>query len=454
MAAAGVALIVRVACVAWASTRFEPAEDGHYYHVVAARIARGLGYTWQWPDGAVTYAAHYPVGYPALIGAAYAAFGPRPWVAMLLNAVLGAVATLAVHRVAATGATRKGALVAATAIGLHPGLVLYTPALMTEGATASLLAIAAWLAVRASASTSSRTTRWTTVAGLAFVLGVATLVRPQSLLLAPVYGALAPGGVKARARVLLSALVTAGAITVCLPWTLRNCSRMHSCALVSVNAGWNLFIGAAPGATGAWVPLEKLGVPVECRTVWDEAAKDACFLRAGLGAIAEAPGRWARLVPRKLAETFDYAGAAGFYLHSSNPRAFGERDKLALGVLETVWERLVVILGLLAAARAPGPRPRARRAIAALSAVWLVVRSAWVAHLGLVVAAGMFGRRLEVRPALALAAGTVLMTALTHALFFGAGRYSLVCFPALAALAGTALTGEERLGDTDVSKES
>jgi hypothetical protein len=229
---------------------------------------------------------------------------------------------------------------------------------------------------------------------------------------------------------------------------------MHSCALVSVNAGWNLFIGAAPGATGAWVPLEKLGVPVECRTVWDEAAKDACFLRAGLGAIAEAPGRWARLVPRKLAETFDYAGAAGFYLHSSNPRAFGDRDKLVLGVLETVWERLVVILGLVAAARTPGPRPRARRAIAALSAVWLVVRSAWVAHLGLVVAAGMFGRRLEVRPALALAAGTVLMTALTHALFFGAGRYSLVCFPALAALAGTALTGEERLGDTDVSKES
>ena len=38
--------------------------------------------------------------------------------------------------------------------------------------------------------------------------------------------------------------------------------------------------------------------------------------------------------------------------------------------------------------------------------------------------------------------------------FFGAGRYSLVCFPALAALAGTALTGESGVGDTDRSKES
>lgn len=451
LAVASLSLVVRLVCVVWASSRFEPAEDGHYYHVVAGRIAHGLGYTWQWPDGAITYAAHYPVGYPALVGAAYAAFGAEPWVAMSLNAVLGAVATLAVHRVAATCATRKGALIGAVAIGLHPGLVFYTPALMTEGATASLLAIAAWLAVRQS---SSRMSSWTGVAGLSLVLGVATLVRPQSLLLAPVYGALATGAALARRRVLLAGLVTAGAIAVCLPWTFRNCSRMHSCALVSVNAGWNLFIGAAPGATGSWVPLEKLGVPVECRTVWDEAAKDACFFRAGLRAIAEAPGRWAALVPRKLAETFDYAGAAGFYLHSSNPRAFDDREKFALGTLETVWERLIVVFGLVAAARARGPRSRARRAIAALSAVWLMVRSAWVAHLGLVVAAGLLGRRLATRPPLAVAAGTVLVTALTHAVFFGAGRYSLVCFPALAALAGTALTAEEGLEDTERSKES
>src|SRR5256885_7855973 len=48
-----------------------------FYHAVATRIARGAGYTWAWPDGVVTYAAHYPVGYPALLGAAYAVFGDR-----------------------------------------------------------------------------------------------------------------------------------------------------------------------------------------------------------------------------------------------------------------------------------------------------------------------------------------------------------------------------------------
>jgi hypothetical protein len=75
----GVALAVRLAVVAWAHARFPPAEDGHYYDVLARRLAAGAGYTWLWPDGAVTYAAHYPVGYPGILAAAYAAFGATPW---------------------------------------------------------------------------------------------------------------------------------------------------------------------------------------------------------------------------------------------------------------------------------------------------------------------------------------------------------------------------------------
>ena len=451
--AASAGLAARIACAVWGSARFPPAEDGHFYHVVAGRIARGLGYTWLWPDGAVTYAAHYPVGYPALIGAVYAITGPVPGAAMAFNAVLGAAAVFAVHRVAAEAATRTGALVAALCVALHPGLVFYTPALMTEGVTASLLAIAAGLAVSARRAEGSRRGR---VAALAVVLGVATLVRPQSLLLAPLYGAVAvPPGSRGRAA-WAAVLVTAGALFVCSPWTIRNCTRMKSCALVSVNVGWNLFIGAAEGATGAWVPLERLGVPAECRTVWDEAAKDACFLRAGTRALAHDPLRWLSLVPRKLGETFDYAGAAGFYLHSSNPDAFGERAKVALGVAETAWERAVVALALLAVARTDGPRPRLRRAVALLSSLSLFARAGFIAHLGLLGAAGLLLGKggLGLRPVVVLAAGTVLGTAIVHAAFFGAGRYSLVCFPALAALAGTALTAESGVGDTDRSKES
>src|SRR4051794_29309693 len=95
---AALALALRVLVVLWAKDRFPPADDGSFYHVVAQRIAHGQGYTWLWPDGAVSYAAHYPVGYPALLGLAYAVFGPSPVVAMLVNAVLGALAVFAAHR--------------------------------------------------------------------------------------------------------------------------------------------------------------------------------------------------------------------------------------------------------------------------------------------------------------------------------------------------------------------
>ena len=65
-----VALVARLVVVAWAAGHIPPTADGAYYHRLAIRLATGQGYTWLWPDGVVTAAAHYPVGYPALIGAA------------------------------------------------------------------------------------------------------------------------------------------------------------------------------------------------------------------------------------------------------------------------------------------------------------------------------------------------------------------------------------------------
>src|SRR3984957_8650830 len=93
-----VALTARLVVVLWAHATFPAAEDGHYYDTLARRLAEGHGYTWLWPDGAVTYAAHYPVGYPALVALAYSAFGASAGIAMTLNAVLGAAAAYGAHR--------------------------------------------------------------------------------------------------------------------------------------------------------------------------------------------------------------------------------------------------------------------------------------------------------------------------------------------------------------------
>ena len=65
---------------------------------------------------------------------------------------------------------------------------------------------------------------------------------------------------------------------------------------------------------------------------------------------------------------------------------------------------------------------------------------AFVGWVGLVVSGMLLGRALFQSPPALLAVSTVAMTAAVHAVFFGASRYTLVCLPALGALAGTAFT--------------
>ncbi len=447
---ASLGLAARVAAVLWAWGRVPPGADGKFYHVVAQRIAAGDGYTWLWPDGVVTYAAHYPVGYPALVGGAYALFGARPEVAMLLNALVGSVAVLATHRLAARMSGRRAALGAALFVALSPGLVAYTPALMTEGLVATGLAVAAWCAVVASETSSAgrRRALWLLSS---LVMGATVLVRPQSVLLGPVCGwcALRAGTPWPR-RAASAALATALAVAVCLPWTARNCARMDRCVFVSANGGWNLLIGTFPEGRGAWVPIDAERTPAECREVFEEAAKDHCFGAAGRRRILDAPLRWLSLVPAKLRSTFDFTASAASYLGEAGS-PLSDRGRYFVGAFEIVARRLLVLAALLGmyrlgqgsgepqhiAMRHPALRRLRGGATVLGIALLFTTTSAWISHL-LLLAVGATVGSLGRRPVVILGLAAVLVTALVHAAFFGAGRYSMVLEPLLAPLAALA----------------
>jgi len=435
----GVALLVRAVVVGVAAPRFPPVDDGSFYHVVAQRIAEGHGYTWLWPDGAVTYAAHYPVGYPGLIGVGYALFGAHAGVAMAVNALFGAVAAPAAHVVAARVASRGGALAAGLFVAFEPALVAYTPALMTEGIAGALFIAAAAVAVLPRLGSP-----WVRAGVAGLVLGLTVLVRPQLVVLGPVLGLLAAGPAPWRQRLAAVALLTLTSLVVCLPWTLRNCDKLDRCSFVSANGGWNLFIGSSPLGRGGFTPIEQIGVPEECRTVFAEGEKDRCFGNAGLRTIARAPGAWLALAPSKLGMTFDYGTAAAYYLGASNGGLVGDEEKNVIGAAELIGQRVLVMLGLLALARAPGPRRRARLILSAVSALLLFQPAAYLGWMGLVAVALLLGRELFRHGPALVAASLVLATGLTHTVFFGASRYALVCLPALAALAGSAWSGRKR----------
>ncbi len=445
LAAAAFGLALRVVVVLWAWGRVPPGADGKFYHVVAQRIAAGDGYTWLWPDGAVTYAAHYPVGYPALVGALYALFGGHPEVAMLLNALIGSVAVLATHRLAVRMSGRRAALFAALFVAISPCLVAYTPALMTEGLVATGLAVAAWCSVVAAEASSTRR-RWGHWLLMCLVTGLTVLVRPQSVLLAPVLGWCAlPSGTPWRRRVASVMAASALAVVVCLPWTARNCARMDRCVFVSANGGWNLLIGTFPEGQGAWVPIDAERTPTECREVFEEAAKDHCFGAAGRRRILNAPLQWLSLVPAKLRATFDFTASAASHLGEAGS-PLGDRGRYVLGAAEIVARRLLVMAALIGVYRlgrgtAEGSRVGGRQALrgaaTALAIVCLFTRTAWVSHL-LLLAVGATAGSLGRRPVLVLGLAAIGVTALIHAVFFGAGRYSMVLEPLLAPLAALA----------------
>ncbi len=422
-----VALALRLGVVAWAASRFPAVEDGRYYDVLARRIAAGAGYTWAWPDGAVTFVAHYPVGYPALLAGAYALLGASAGSAMIVNAVVGAAGAVAVYRlVDGPGVARWRPLAAGLAVAVHPALLPYTAAVMTEGVVASLVAVAAALAARARAGGAP----WIAASGV--VLGLAVLVRPQSLLLAPVLGWLAaPAGFRARARAGRAVALTAVALACVAPWTVRNCARMGRCALVSVNGGTNLLIGVT---SDTWKPVP---VPPECATVWDEAAKDVCFGRAARHEIARAPGAWLARLPAKIGATLDYFGAAPWYLHASNPQAFGDRAKVALGAVETLTCRLLLLAALVVCGRMDGPRATARKVVALLGAIGAVSLHGWVGYLGVVASVALAGRRAWSERPMVVPCSAVIVaaTAVVHGAFFGAGRYGLAVVPFVTGLA-------------------
>lgn len=429
--ATGVALGVRLGIVAWACRRFPPVEDGHYYDVLARRVASGAGYTWLWPDGAVTYAAHYPVGYPALLAAAYALFGPSTVAAMTLNAVIGAAAAYGAYvLIDEPDVVRWRPLGGALAVAAHPALVPYTAAVMTEGVTASLLVVAAALATKA--RTAARPAEILAAAGLAAAL--ATLLRPQSLVLAPVFGFFAGAPTAAMRQRLARAGALTGIVLACVsPWTVRNCVRMHRCALVSVNGGWNLLIGATT-TTGGWMPLT---VPAPCATVWDEAKKDACFEHWALREIGKAPAAWLARAPSKIAMTLDYFGAAPWYLHSSNPEAFDDRAKVALAGVETLACRLFLLGSLVACGRATGRFLTARKLVALAGSFAALTAHAWMGYAAVVLCTTMLGWRSLVSgpPLFFWTAASIVSTAVVHAIFFGAGRYGLLVAPFVAASA-------------------
>jgi 4-amino-4-deoxy-L-arabinose transferase-like glycosyltransferase len=433
------------ASLAWSR---EPVWDGHYYDFGARRIAEGFGYS----DDVVIHGVqvwhpwcHYPVGYSGFLAALYAVFGSGQYVAPVANAVIGALIVMVTHRIALHWLTRPRALVAAVLCGINLELIFYSPLVMTEllATLGPLLAI--WLAL-----VFRRKRPWQGAALSGVLLGLSTLVHPQTIVMAPVLGFAVNRGPTTRWAHTLAAvvIVTASALFVVAPWTYRNCRVMDGCAFVSTNGGWNLAIGSFPRATGRF---ETLRASDGCEVVTGQVQQDRCWGSLGLKFIRSDPGRWLGLIPAKLGYCFDHASFPVEYLRQADPQAWPEPVR--------VWWRgaLSGMLRLLLSLAAFGLiawSVRSRRGLvvetALRSGVAGLVAYAWFADIPIfwplalaIIVTGLIPRRSapELGPVGIIIVASFLVFVLTHVVFFGEDRYHVPLVPMMCLLAAASFRG-------------
>jgi hypothetical protein len=243
--------------------------------------------------------AFWPVGYPAFLAGLFHVTGVSLLAAKLANLACATLSLwlvyLCAQRMLGDELAARGAVLLMT---VYPNNAAYVPLLLSETFYTMLLLLGSV------ALLGTRTTRNAFVAGVA--LGVATLVKTQTILLVPLL-ALASMPTLASWRscsgaFLRSAAVTVMALAVVAPWTWRNHSTFGEFVLVSTNGGVSLLAGNNRSMVGNYQIDYSMADPVFKQVHFSvenqlQADKEAKHLAVQW--IKDNPADFVSLIPQK-----------------------------------------------------------------------------------------------------------------------------------------------------------
>lgn len=286
-----------------------PTSDADFYYTRAVSMADGLGYLSN--KGHAT--AFWPPGWSMALSAVFSAFGSSIAAIGLFNLACAALAgwlvlDLGRRLFGSEMAARTGLLL----LALYPNNAAYVPLALTEVFYTTLLLAACWLLIGRSGSSGPG---WLRLVAAGVVMGVATLVKSQTLVVVPLvlgigvlqapnFWRAIPG---AAARI---TLVIAVAVLVIAPWTLRNHRELGAWVAVSSNGGITLLTGNNDSANGGYTPEDPVVQALNARTELTELEYDAEAKRLGFAWIKANPGRFAAVMPLKLLRLWGPDGEA------------------------------------------------------------------------------------------------------------------------------------------------
>ncbi len=285
------ALALRLAFALAIDRESLPFNDMLFYHSTAKALADGLGFISL--DQNPT--ARWPPGFPFLLSLVYRVFGSDHAYAELMNAVLGAATVPLAYLAARRAFDRRTALVAAGALALMPGQILYAESILAEPLYTFVLV--GFVALLVGLPDRRRSA---IVIGLA--IGIAALTRGEGLLLLAVPPFVWWGAMPRRELFVRTGIATLAAVLAIAPWTVRNAIVLDAFVPVSTNSSQTFWAGHNPTANGGAtyargeIYAELQNLPKDRFEI--EQAK--LLRREALDYMVGHPLRELTLIPRKL----------------------------------------------------------------------------------------------------------------------------------------------------------
>jgi hypothetical protein len=288
------------------------------YHEGATGILKGEGVLYpRHPDPARTGLLARPPGYALFVAGVYETIGRSFFTVQAVQNALTALCCVLVVVAATPLAGWRAALLGGWIAALSPHMG-YASAQILPDALSALPVLLALLALTRAHPDRPGRWYWSALAGA--LIGMGVWLRPNVVLLAPFLAVVLLLAARDRRRALGHALaLAAAAAAVVLPITIRNYVLFREFVPVSINGGLTLWQGVADAGgeeKGAFrrdklvmdEEAERYGNP-RYREWWAEPDgiwRDRERYRRAREVIRDNPGRYARLMLRRMAEMVHY----------------------------------------------------------------------------------------------------------------------------------------------------
>lgn len=347
----------------WRSVFYDtPFLDAAIYDAWARRLAAG--------EGSPPEPFYFAPGYPYALGLLYRLFSPSLAVVYVVQFALGVASIALIHHLARLAFGSRAALWAAGLAALYASFPFLEAKVMSASPALALLlgslALLAWAGRRGGAW------RW---AASGLLLGLTSLVRPETLLTAPFvlvwihrWGVPPPAeGIASpwrrapsRAAAAAAGLLAAGWVAAILPAVAHNVRNGGGSTLISSQGGITFYQSNNPRARGLYVFLSREGFSgaperqaQEEKAIAEKALGrplsrsevSAYWFGKGVEFIRERPGRFLWLLGMKLLRF------VGSYEYSTEYILYVERETVRLLWAPFVPFALIVALAVPALAR-------------------------------------------------------------------------------------------------------